>query len=115
MSRPLLALTFAIVIAACSQTSPSDPSSSADPVSTNGAPKDEQACTADADCVASTQSPETCCSRCEARALNQAAFSALGEKCRDKAGGPPECPSLDCPNEGTVPRCVEQRCTMVET
>jgi hypothetical protein len=88
MSRSFVASTSAILIAACSQT-PTGKEPSAD----------DLACSKDEECVTSTRSAEDCCSECEPRVMNQGALDRLNETCADKRGGPPDCPSLDCPKE----------------
>jgi hypothetical protein len=78
------------------------------------AASESPACEADEDC-AQTMLTDDCCMRCTPRALARADERQRAQKCRGVSGGPPRCPSRDCPDlPPTRAVCADRRCSLEE-
>lgn len=74
-----------------------------------------EGCKSDSDC-SSTGLTDDCCSQCGHIAGTKTSIEARIQSCRGKSGGPPRCPSLDCPRLAPqAPKCVAGQCTLAIT
>jgi len=69
-------------------------------------------CKADADC-GWIMLGNDCCSSCGSTVGNRGWVDEVNAFCKEKKGGPPDCPSLDCPFEPFDARCISGTCTRV--
>lgn len=95
-----LIFAFGVACAGCGPLLPTEPPAE----TTTG-------CQSDDDCRLSTVSADTCCDRCDERAVTRASHEALRDHCAEHP--PSGCPSLDCPDEPAHAACVAGRCERV--
>lgn len=79
-------------------------------------PKIETACTADSDCVITSDDVDgahACCPGCAQHAGNKTWYAQFQSAC--KASPPPECPALGCAMPIVHAACVSHVCTAVPT
>ena len=97
MKRALAVFFVVFVFAACHTKPP---------------PPRAEGCRTDSDCELTTLG-EDCCNHCQQIAATRISIAAIRAACNGKTGGPPRCPSLDCPNDPKVAQCVSGACTAV--
>ena len=70
-----------------------------------------EGCGSDSDCAVTTLGDD-CCDHCEQVAATRKSIDALRAAC--KSSGPRRCPSLRCPQQPAVAKCVAGKCTATQ-
>jgi hypothetical protein len=109
-------LAFALLVVACSKSSPPPVEPSTEPPATEMPAAGAPTCSTDADCVVSCSKPNDCCDQlcppCE-QVFNTAGLAELDTWKQGNCAAT-QCPVAKCmaPREETFARCVSGSCTI---